>query len=74
MSNTPHYDPEEEPVPKVPRNSRGGLPLWIILICLLLVALGFWLFQQWRGQYVDYSDTFGSLAVMAGQLGTAILC
>lgn len=63
MNHTPHYNPEEEPTPEIPRNKRGGLPVWMVLVCLAIFALGFWLFRQWRGQYVDYSGTFSFVEV-----------
>lgn len=40
----------------IPRTSTGGLPIGILIIAFAIFAVGFYLFRQWRKQYVDYSE------------------
>ncbi|WP_300344236.1 hypothetical protein [Nesterenkonia sp.] len=54
----------------VPRTARGALPPAVIIIAIIIFALGFFLFRQWRRQYVDYGvGSVGELPAVLGVLG-----
>lgn len=40
----------------IPRSASGGLPIAVIVIAAVIFAAVFYLFRQWRSQYVDYGE------------------
>lgn len=60
MSQTPHYDPDEEGVERPSsENDNRGLPIWVIVVAALLCAVGFFGFRAWRSQYHSYEGIGG---------------